>query len=245
MKTSTVIKKLSIVSAGASLLGAATSFVTLPASAAVTVLDFEGVNATYPSGHAFVQNFYNGGTSSAGTTGTNYGVEFSSNAQAICLNTPGIMCSNTSRGGLGNPNSQKGALFFLSGSETFMNLASGFDTGFSFFYTAINQAGSISVYDGLNGTGSLLASLSLPTTSSNCSPVYSAGFCPFVPVGVGFAGIAKSVSFAGVANQIVFDDITFGSVTPDPKPVPEPASVLGLLAIGFLGAGSALKRKLK
>jgi len=54
MKTSTVIKKLSIVSAGASLLGAATSFVTLPASAAVTVLDFEGVNATYPSGHAFV-----------------------------------------------------------------------------------------------------------------------------------------------------------------------------------------------
>jgi hypothetical protein len=29
------------------------------------------------------------------------------------------------------------------------------------------------------------------------------------------------------------------------KPVPEPASVLGLLTIGVLGAGSALKRKLK
>ncbi|TRV26338.1 MAG: PEP-CTERM sorting domain-containing protein [Microcystis flos-aquae Mf_WU_F_19750830_S460] len=245
MKTSTVIKKLSMVGAGAALFGAATSFVTLPASAAVTVLDFENI-APYPNNNnVFVQGFYNGGTSSDGTTGTNYGVEFSSNALLICLNTPGISCSNTSRGGLGNPNSQKGALFFLSGSQTFMNLASGFDTGFSFFYTAINQAGSISVYDGLNGTGSLLASLSLPTTSSNCDPVYSAGFCPFVPVGVGFAGIAKSVSFAGVANQIVFDDITFGSVTPDPKPVPEPASVLGLLAIGFLGAGSVLKRKLK
>lgn len=102
------------------------------------------------------------------------------------------------------------------------------------------------MYDGLNGTGSLLASLSLPTTSSNCDfSLYGAGFCPFVPVGVGFAGIAKSVSFAGVANQIGFDDITFGSVTPDPKPVPEPASVLGLLTLGALGAGSALKRKLK
>ncbi|MBE9074363.1 PEP-CTERM sorting domain-containing protein [Microcystis sp. LEGE 08355] len=245
MKTSTAIKKLSIVSAGASLLGAATSFVTLPASAAVTVLDFENI-APYPnSNNVLVQGFYNGGTSSIGTTGTNYGVEFSSNALLICLNTPGISCSNTSRGGLGNPNSQKGALFFLSGSETFMNLASGFDTGFSFFYTGIFLSGSISVYDGLDGTGSLLASLSLPTTSSNCDPVYSAGFCPFVPVGVGFAGIAKSVSFAGVVNQFVFDDITFGSVTPDPKPVPEPASVLGLLAIGFLGAGSVLKHKLK
>jgi hypothetical protein len=245
MKTSTVLKKFSMVGAGAALFGAATSFVTLPASAAVTVLDFENI-APYPNNNnVLVQGFYNGGTSSIGTTGTNYGVEFSSNDLAICLNTPGIMCSNTSRGGLGNPNSQKGALFFLSGSETFMNLASGFDTGFSFFYAAINQAGSISVYDGLNGTGSLLASLSLPTTSSNCAPVYSAGFCPFVPVGVGFAGIAKSVSFAGVAEQIVFDDITFGSVTPDPVPVPEPASVLGLLAIGFLGAGSVLKRKLK
>lgn len=245
MKTSTVLKKFSMVGAGAALFGAATSFVTLPASAAVTVLDFENI-APYPNNSdVLVQGFYNGGTSSIGTTGTNYGVEFSSNALALCLNTPGISCSNTSRGGLGNPNSQKGSLFFLSGSQTFMNLASGFDTGFSFFYTAINQAGSISVYDGLDGTGSLLASLSLPTTSSNCDPVYSAGFCPFVPVGVGFAGIAKSVSFAGVANQIVFDDITFGSVTPDTKPVPEPASVLGLLAIGFLGAGSVLKHKLK
>ena len=32
---------------------------------------------------------------------------------------------------------------------------------------------------------------------------------------------------------------------PEPEKVPEPASVLGLLAIGALGAGSALRRKLK
>ncbi len=215
--------------------GAATSFVSLPASAAVIVLDFEGVNATYPSGFAaFVEDFYNGGTSSDGTSGPDFGVSLSSNARAICLNTPGVICSNTSRGGLGNPNSQLGALFFLSGSETFMNLEEGFDTGFSFFYTAINQTGSISVFDDLNGTGNLLATKTLELTSSNCLPEFNAGFCPFVEFGVDFEGTAKSISFAGVANQIVFDDVTFGSVTPDPEPVPEPLTILGIFAgLGF------------
>ena len=197
------------------------------AQAAVIVLDFEGINATYPSGSAQVLDFYNGGTSSDGTSGTNFGIDFTDNALAICLNTPGVTCSNTSRGGQGNPTSDKGALFFLSGAETFMNVPAGFDTGFSFFYTAINQAGSISVYDGPDGTGSLLATLSLPTTQSGPCPGYSAGFCPFFPSGIAFDGTAHSVSFAGVANQIVFDDITFGSVTPGGGTnVPEPASLV-------------------
>ncbi len=205
----------------------------------VTVLDFENVNATYPSGYAFVQDFYNGGLSSDGTSGTDYGVSFSSNAQAICLNTIGTSCSNTSRGGFGNPNSQLGALFFLSGAETFMNVSSGFDTGFSFFYTAILQTGSVSVYDGFNGTGNLLATLSLGLTSSTCDSAYGAGFCPFVATGVGFSGIAKSVSFAGVANQIVFDDVTFGSTVPD---VPVPAAVW-LFASGLISLVGFARRK--
>lgn len=181
---------------------------------AITVLDFEGVNATYPSGYANVQNFYNGGTSSDGTSGTNFGIGFTANALAICLNTPGISCSNTSRGGLGNPASALGALFFLDGAETFMNVPAGFDTGFSFFYTAPNQPGTVSVFDGLNGTGNLLATLNLPTTLSGCDSSFGAGFCPFFASGIGFSGIAQSVSFAGVANQVVFDDVTFGQHHP-------------------------------
>jgi PEP-CTERM motif-containing protein len=204
------------------------------ASAAPIVLDFEHVNATYPSGFAFVQNFYNGGTSSDGTSGTNFGVAFSSNAQAICLNTIGVSCSNTSRGGLGSPTSQLGGLFFLSGAQTFMNVAAGFDTGFSFFYAAINQTGSVSVFDGLNGTGTLLATLNLATTPSGPCPGFNAGFCPFFPSGIGFSGIARSVSFAGVADQIVFDDVTFGSVTPGETPIPEPATI-ALLTTGLVG----------
>jgi hypothetical protein len=61
-------------------------------------------------------------------------------------------------------------------------------------------------------------------------------------VGVTFNGIAKSVDFGGSANQIGFDNIEITLVSR--TTVPEPASVLGLLAIGALGAGSALTRKL-
>lgn len=235
-----------------SQLCAATAFAAISAtgaSASVIVLDFEGIYSTYPSAanDVFVRDFYNGGTSSAGTSGTDFGVGFSDNALALCLNTPGVECSAASRGGQGDPNSQRGALFFATGSETFMNVAAGFTTGFSFFYSAVSQAGSISVYDGLGGTGSLLASLNLPTTSSSCASEFNAPFCPFVATGVGFSGTAKSVSFAGVANQIGFDDITFGSVTPgDPgnggfTPIPLPAA--GWLLLGGLGLLGTLSRR--
>ncbi|MBN2631762.1 MAG: hypothetical protein JXR75_14620 [Rhodobacteraceae bacterium] len=39
------------------------AFAASGASAATIVLDFEDVNATYPSGYAFVEDYYNGGTS--------------------------------------------------------------------------------------------------------------------------------------------------------------------------------------
>jgi hypothetical protein len=228
---------------GATVLLAAV--LLLPLSASAQILNFEGINASYPSGHAFIEDFYNGGLSSVGTSGPNYGIEFSPNAQAICLNTPGVSCSNTSRGGQGNPDSQLGGLFFLSGDATYMNREIGFTTGFSFFYSAINQGGSFSVWSGLNGTGILLASLNLGTTASTCGPEYGAGFCPFVAAGVAFDGTAQSVTFAGVANQIVFDDVTFGSAIPDQQPpsvVPEPISMV-LMGTGLAGVAAARRRR--
>jgi hypothetical protein len=227
---------------GAAVLFAAA--LLLPLSASAQILNFEGINDGYPSGFAFIQDFYNGGLSSVGTSGPNYGIEFSANAQAICLNTIGVSCSNTSRGGQGNPDSQLGGLFFLSGDATYMNRAAGFTTGFSFFYTAPNQGGSFSVWSGLNGTGILLASLNLGTTASTCAPQYNAGFCPFVAAGVGFAGTAQSVTFAGVANQIVFDDVTFGSIIPDEQPtvVPEPISMV-LMGTGLAGVAAVRRRR--
>lgn len=208
------------------------------ASAAPIVLNFEGINATYPSGYAYINGFYNGGTSSDGTSGTNYGVAFTDNARAICLNIPGVSCSNTSRGGLA-PGSEKGALFWTSGPETYMNYAAGFDTGFAFNYTAPYYGGSVSVYDGLNGTGTLLATLNLPTTPRNCDSSYGAAYCPFFAAGVNFAGTAKSISFAGTANYIVFDDVTFGSAVPG---VPEP-STYALFGLGLAGLFYATRKR--
>lgn len=237
-----MLTKAKWIGAGALAIAAAVA----PASADVIVLDFEHI-APYPnSNNVLIQDFYNGGTSSIGTSGTNYGIGFGSNALLICLNSLSVNCSNTSRGGLA-PSSSEGGLFFLSGSSTFMNVAAGFDTGFSFYYAQPNTSGGfINVFDGLNGTGNLLGSINLSLTPSSC-PGYSGAYCPFEALGVGFAGIAKSVEFGGVANYVVFDDITFGSVIPGTPGVPEPASWAMMIG-GFGLAGAAMrgsrKRKL-
>ena len=137
------------------------------ASASPITLDFENV-AAYPNGNnVFIQNFYNGGTASNGFTGTNYGVSFGSNALLGCLNSTTVFCSNGSRGGLA-PTSSQGSLFFLSGNQTYMNVAAGFGTGFSFNYSSLDQPGSVDVYDGLNGTGNLLSTVSLTPNAGAC-----------------------------------------------------------------------------
>ena len=221
-------------------IGAAMLATAASASAAVVSLNFEGI-APYPNNSdVFVQEFYNGGTSSIGSSGTNLGISFGSNALVICLNSTTVDCSNTSRGGIGDAASAQSGLFFLSGAETFLNYSAGFTTGFSFNYVSTQFSGSVGVYDGLNGTGNLLASIALTPNAGSC-PGYSAGFCPFGPAGVTFGGTARSIAFGGVANQIVFDDITFGSAVPGDV-IPEPASWAMLIA-GFGLVGAAQRRR--
>lgn len=190
-------------------------------ASAVTVLDFEGLQDLEA-----VQDFYNGGFGGNGSgPGPNYGVTFSGATLAIIDQDAG------GSGNFGGEPTPSTVMFFLDANSAIMNYAAGFDTGFSFFYSAVNQGGSVNVWSGLNATGSLLATLSLPTTPSDGGDP-NGSFSPFFPVGVGFAGTAQSIDFGGTANQIGFDNITFGSEIP--QGVPDAGASATLLCMGLL-----------
>jgi PEP-CTERM motif len=196
--------------------------------ASVITLTFEGLGNLES-----VDNYYDGGLGGSGSgPGPNDGITFSSNSLSLI---------EDNHGGTGNEGGEPAgdtALFFLSGGADTMNVAGGFTTGFSFFYSAPFDAGSITVYSGLNGAGTVLATLALPLTEDaggGCPDNPGANFCPFVPIGVSFSGTAESVNFGGSANQIVFDNITIGSPVAGGA-APEPASVFLLLSgIGAIG----------
>ena len=120
---------------------------------------------------------------------------------------------------------------------TFRLLAAGFTTGFSFYYSS-NAAASVNVYSGLNGTGTLLATVPLVAQANvGCTGDPSGFYCNWTPIGVTFTGTAQSVAFGGTANQVGFDNITLGAATPG-SAVPEPASwAMLILGMGLIGAG--------
>ena len=190
-----------------------------------------------------IGEYYNGGVAGGGSgPGPAYGVTFGTNALAI---------TSTNAGGSGNFQgnpSGNGIMFWLSGSNTYMNVAGGFSGGFSLYYSAIATAqggGSVTIWDGMNGTGNALATLDLPVFASGLgSPEcpLQGQYCPWVAVGTNFAGTAMSVSFGGSPNYIGFDNVTFGSSNPDVGVVPEPGTV-ALLATGLIGLAGVRARR--
>lgn len=201
--------------------------VALPISAAIIVLDFEGLPNL-----AAVGDFYNGGPPAGGT---NYGVSFSPATLAI------IDADAGGSGNFANEPSPNTIMFFLDANNAILTLAAGFDTGFSFFYTS-SVATTVTVYDGLNGTGNVLGTLVLSAQhTDNCTGDPTGTFCNWTAVGVLFAGIAKSIDFGGTANQTGFDNITFGTDRPG-NGAPEPGT-LALMALGFAALGVGARRR--
>lgn len=198
------------------------------ASAAVITLDFEGLK----NGEA-VQNFYNGGTGSQGSSGTNYGVNFTSATLALIDSDAG------GTGNFANEPSASTIMFFLGGATPILNFAAGFDTGFSFFYTSATAA-TVTVWSGLDGTGDLLGSITVNAQfNQGCSGDPNGAFCNWTAAGVAFSGVARSINFGGTADQTGYDNITFGSATPG---VPEPGS-LALAGLALLGLAASRRRK--
>jgi hypothetical protein len=181
-----------------------------------------------------VNGYYNGGFGSLGSgPGPNYGITFTN---ALVLNE----FSNNEGLLVTPPNS----ITFLSGSGAIMDIPTGFTTGFSFNYSTPFFSGAVTVWSGLDGTGTLLATLTLPSTPDGSGTPGCGGhnYCPDLPFGVTFSGTAESVDFSGTADFVVYDDITLGSAIPGPASVPEPAS-MALLGAGLLGLRLLRNRK--
>jgi hypothetical protein len=203
----------------------------LPASASVFMLDFEGIEGVNPQ----VGDFYNGGA------GVNYGVSFAG-AQAWHRSDWGNLWSNEP-----SPDS----ILVFSGdsnpNDTFLNYAAGFSTGFSFFYTSAGTS-AVTVYDGLNGTGNVLATMNLLSQVSigSCpNNAFVDVFCNWTNAGMSFDGTALSVRFdqnGSNGNIQGFDNVTFGSAVASVAAVPEPETYALMLA-GLAVVGAAAKRK--
>jgi hypothetical protein len=204
------------------LLGAA---VLACASSHAQVLTFEGLQNNEP-----IDNFYNGGLGGSGSgPGPNYGITFGGSSLALIAGADGGS-GNFS----GNPSGDTIA-YFLSGSGDVMNKAAGFTTGFSFDYASYETA-SVTVWSGLNGTGTELASLSLSATADP--------FNVWSEAGVTFAGTAESAVFGGAANEVGFDDITLGSSKAGQAAVPDTAGTsLYMVAGAGLVAAARVTRK--
>jgi len=189
-------------------------------------LDFEGLGS-----QASILDFYNGGTDSAGNSGTNYGVSFGSNSLALREDDPDANFSMAPSG--------QTVMFFLTGSAV-LNYSAGFEDGFSFYYSNVSFSGVVNVYDGLNASGNLLGSIELPALGVGPDPLN-----PFSNWEIGalaFDGVAMSIDFGGTVNQVGYDNITFGSVDPTIPAVPEPETYAMLLA-GLAVVGAVARRR--
>jgi PEP-CTERM motif len=170
--------------------------------------------------------FYNGGTTFRGIGGgPNLGVSFTINARVRTVDSlvgdytkPGFMelMSDVIREG--------------AGISATMDVSGGFTTGVQFSYASIDSVGDMKVYSGLDGTGTVLADLSLPITSPMTGPGV------FVADSLTFSGVGYSIVFTGGNKQLAFDDLTTTFLVPEP-------SGWSLLAIGAVLCG--LVRRLR
>jgi hypothetical protein len=153
----------------------------------------------------FIDNYYNGGTGSKGSgPGKDFQLTFTSNAQAIV---------SAAKHGSGNYINNPGGspvMFFGTGTSVIVNATAGVDTAIWFYYSAL-QAGTVTIYDGPNATGNVLANIALTLNNSGCT-TYK--LCVWSPVGVPLSTTAMSIRFSGGANFLGIGAIHLGTKIP-------------------------------
>ena len=205
--------KLKLMSAlAASLLAAAPAF--------SFTLDFQGAGD-----YNFIQDYYNGGTNDAGASGTNYGVSFGSDALIVTNNDDFTYYSNAPSAGV----------LSAVGADAALNVASGFSGDVSFWYSSAEDT-TVSVFSGLNGAGTLLATFALLANANDgCSDT---AYCHWDFKSLNLAGVGQSIQF-GSAVGAGFDEVSVSEV-----PLPAPAAAwLMLSGLGGLGCLGALSRR--
>jgi hypothetical protein len=218
-----------------------------PAGAAPITLDFEGVGDQVQVG-----DYYGGGS------GPDLGFTFSPEVIALeeFMVLPGGGTSGS--GDIENQPSGETVIYLLfDAGETpddivntdpaneasgILDFAEGFVGAFSFFYsasTATQIIPTVTLFDGLGGTGTALLSFSLALNwrgpDSDPCDATNGEYCNWDLVERTVSSIARSIVFTGATNRIGFDDITI-------NPVPLPAGVW-LLISGLFGFAALRRRR--
>jgi len=155
-----------------------------PAMAEVVVIDFDNlVNNVY------VNTYYAGGSDSLGHVGgADQGISFVGFVTA------------SGAGASSSPN-----YAYANGAAGLINVLDGF-TALNFSYGTMAPA-TISVYSGLNGTGTLLG-----------TGVFNGNAMAFAPGAVAFSGLAHSVRMTATPSHAALDDVAFTMAAPIPEP---------------------------
>jgi hypothetical protein len=191
---------------------------------------------------AQIENYFNGGTDSLGRSGTNYGVGFSLNAESLKAGTTGTAGTGTGR--FENlPSGAPGVLYFAAvptGTTSTMNVAAGFSSlsfNYSLLNNAANEASTVQLWSGLNGTGTMLGTLSLTASGSPVACTNSKDeFCSWSTASAANFGLAKSVVYTG--DAAVFTEYDNIQLVPTPLP-----GTLLLLLSGVGGLAGFGKRR--